>query len=433
MLFWVLTAAVSLAVTAILVGVLLRPREASAPEENDLQVYRDQMKELDRDLARGVITEDEAGRARLEISRRILEADRALARAGTRAQAHSRPVAKGLAAAFIALLIVVGAAALYTKIGAPGYPDMPLATRLANLEEAARNRPSQEQAEASVPPAVPPADTDPAYIQLVERLRSMLDQKTGDARGYDLLARSEGNLGNFAAAAKAKAAAIQMKGKDATAQDYADLADMRILAAGGYVSPEAETALRKALEMEPGNGPALYYSGLMFAQLGRPDLSFRIWRRQLDKGPKDAPWIAPIRQQIEQVASLAGERFSLSGARGGPLQPSSRAAGPAQTPVPGAGASALPGPDRDAIAAAGDMSAEDRNAMIEGMVGQLSERLAAEGGTPAEWARLIRALGVLGQSDRARAIWDEASQTFADDDAALAQIRPAAEAAGVLQ
>ncbi len=430
MLFWVLTAAISLVVTAILVGVLLRPREASAPEENDLQVYRDQMKELDRDLARGVITQDEAGRARLEISRRILEADRALARAGTRAQAHSRPVAKGLAAAFIALLIVVGAAALYTKIGAPGYPDMPLATRLANLEEAARNRPSQAKAEAVIPPAAPPADTDPAYLQLVERLRTMLDQKTGDARGYDLLARSEGNLGNFAAAAKAKAGAIEMKGKDATASDYADLADMRILAAGGYVSPEAETALRTALEMDPRNGPALYYSGLMFAQLGRPDLSFRIWRRQLDQGPKDAPWIGPIRQQIEEVAALAGERFSLSGARGGPLQPSSQVSGQAGGD---GGAGALPGPDREAIAAAGDMTAEDRNAMIEGMVGQLSERLAAEGGTPAEWARLIRALGVLGQSDRARAIWDEASQTFADDDATLAQIRPAAEAAGVLQ
>ncbi|APX88340.1 c-type cytochrome biogenesis protein CcmI [Brevirhabdus pacifica] len=424
MLFWVLTATISLLITAILVRTLLRPRQVQIAELNDLQVYRDQMKELERDLARGVITADDADRARLEISRRILEADRAVTRAGAVAETHSRPGVKAAAAAFMAVLIVVGAAALYTRLGAPGYPDMPLATRLANLQEAARNRPSQAEAEAVIPPAEEPQDVDPAYLQLVERLRGMLKQRTGDARGYDLLARSEANLGQFSAAAVAKARAIEMKGEEASSADYADLADMRILAAGGYVSPEAEEALRRALELDSRNGPALYYSGLMFSQLGRPDLGFQIWRRQLKAGPEDAPWMSPIREQIEEVARLAGEKFSLAPRSGGPLS----------TPLPNAGADAgatLPGPDQAAIAAAGEMSAEDRNAMIEGMVGQLSERLAAEGGTPAEWARLIRALGVLGQKDRAAAIWSEASQTFAGDETALAQIRPAAEAAGV--
>ena len=35
------------------------------------------------------------------------------------------------------------------------------------------------------------------------------------------------------------------------------------------------------------------------------------------------------------------------------------------------------------------------------MVNQLSERLASEGGSPEEWARLIAALGVLGEGQRA--------------------------------
>ena len=79
------------------------------------------------------------------------------------------------------------------------------------------------------------------------------------------------------------------------------------------------------------------------------------------------------------------------------------------------------------------MSAVDQNAMIEGMVARLSDRLATEGGTPEEWARLIGAYGVLGESDRAAAIWAEAQDVFATSPQALATIRTAAVSAGVAQ
>ena len=51
-------------------------------------------------------------------------------------------------------------------------------------------------------------------------------------------------------------------------------------------------------------------------------------------------------------------------------------------------------------------------------------------GSPVEWARLINALGVLGQADRARGIWAEARQVFADQPDALAQIEAAARQQG---
>ena len=68
--------------------------------------------------------------------------------------------------------------------------------------------------------------------------------------------------------------------------------------------------------------------------------------------------------------------------------------------------------------AAGQMSAEDRAAMIEGMVGNLSARLANEGGTVEEYAQLITALGVLGRLDEARTILAEARANFAGQDGA---------------
>ena len=49
----------------------------------------------------------------------------------------------------------------------------------------------------------------------------------------------------------------------------------------GIVSPEAEKALRAALKINPENGGAKYYIGLMLAQNDRPDLALRLWKQLL--------------------------------------------------------------------------------------------------------------------------------------------------------
>ena len=91
----------------------------------------------------------------------------------------------------------------------------------------------------------------------------------------------------------------------------------------------------------------------------------------------------------------------------------------------------MPGPDAAAVAAAGEMSDEERQQMIRGMVEQLENRLATQGGTPEEWARLIGALATLGETDRAKAAWAEAKTKFADRPEALATLDAAAGQAGL--
>ena len=71
--------------------------------------------------------------------------------------------------------------------------------------------------------------------------------------------------------------------------------------------------------------------------------------------------------------------------------------------------------------------------MIEGMVAQLSDRLATQGGSPEEWARLITAYGVLGDTEQATAIWTEAQGVFGASDAAMEVLRDAAARAGLLE
>ena len=409
MTFWIIVSLMALAAAALLVLALMRARVGAGPAAAyDLRVYRDQLKEVDRDLARGVIGEADAERTRAEVSRRILAADAAARKSQDRSgppQAVTVVTAVGLA-----VMVIAGSVLLYRGLGAPGYGDLGLRHRIEMAQEARESRPDQAAAEAQMPP-LPPRELDADYKALVDKLRSTVASRPEDARGHDLLAQHEANSGDFPAAYAAKARVIEIRGEAATAQDYAEYAELMIMAAGGYVSPQAERALAAALERDRGQGPARYYWGAMMAQTGRPDIAFRIWEETLRAGPPDAYWIAPIRAQIEEMAARAGVDYALP-------------------PAPG-GAPMLAGPNSEDMAAAADMTAEERQDMIRGMVEGLSERLASEGGSAEEWARLIGALGVLGETDRARAIHAEAQQTFADDTEALAQIEAAARRAGV--
>ncbi|MGB0660434.1 MAG: c-type cytochrome biogenesis protein CcmI [Mangrovicoccus sp.] len=415
MIFWLLTLGLAAAIAALLgLGLVLRRGDQRELAEFDIAVYRDQLAELDRDTARGVVTADTAERTRLEISRKILEADKARGSAKGDAPAGLNWIAAGLSAAFL----IGGAAIAYLQLGQPGYGDLPLQHRLSAAEDLRENRPSQSEAEAQAAPNMPPpAEPDPQYAELIEKLRATVAERPDDPRGLQLLAQNEASLGNFSAAAAAQGKLLEIAGDNAPAGAFAEHADLLVMAAGGYVSPEAEAALEEALARDPQDGTARYYVGLMFAQTGRPDLAFRYWRALLEQSPADAPWIPAIRAQIGEAAMRAGVEYQL----------------PSPTP-PTPGQNTAPrGPNAADIAAAQEMSAEDRQAMIETMVEGLAERLASEGGAASDWARLIAALGVLGQTDRAKAIWQEAQGVFAADENGLAAINGAAAQAGLSQ
>lgn len=398
--FWLAAGAMGLAVAALFVLALLRARtDVQSAAAFDLKVYRDQLNEVDRDLARGTLPADEADRLRTEVSRRLLEADRSL-------QAGAPGTSRGgiaIAAALI-LALIGGAFWTYTRLGAPGYPDLPLAARFAMSDQLRADRPSQPEMEAAA--ALPaPITPDAQFAELMEKLRATVADRPDDAQGLELLAANEARLGNLSAARIAMENLLRVKGDSATADDHAALAEVMIMATGGLVSPEAEAALTQALTLDPANPTARYYYGLMAAQVARFDRTFALWKPLLDQGPPDAPWIAPIRAQIEDVAARAGVDFTLP--------------------------DAAPGPDADAIAAAQDMTPEDRQAMIEGMVAQLGDRLATEGGTVEDWARLISSLATLNRKDEAATIYAEALTKFDGSPSQQSFLREAALNAGL--
>lgn len=404
--FWAIVAVITVLVTATLLLAARRARsDVRGAADYDLNVYRDQLAEVERDMARGVLPADEGHRLRTEVSRRLLDADRAAQTA--KAQTGGKA---GWGVALAVGAAALGSVALYAQLGAPGYPDLPIKARMAMSEELRATRPSQAEAEAGTTLPAPRTDVSPDFLDLMDKLRAAVAANPKDVQGLTLLARNEAALGNIIAAMAAQSSLITAKAAAATAEDEAGLAELMILAAGGYVSPEAEEVLVRALKKDETNGTARYYSGVMFAQVGRFDRTFILWRALLEEGPEDAPWIPPIREQIAEVAARAGVNYTIPDPQTDPR-----------------------GPSAGDVAAAADMTGEERQSMIEGMVAQLGERLATDGGPAEDWARLITSLGVLGRTDEAREIYAEAQRRFEGQTVELSGLREAAVSAGVAE
>ncbi|MDO5647175.1 c-type cytochrome biogenesis protein CcmI [Paracoccus sp. (in: a-proteobacteria)] len=410
-MFWIISAVLTAVIALSILAPIWARRRAGGVSEPaaafDLRVYRDQLREVDRDLERGVIQSEDAGRLRAEIGRKVLDADRRMAQGG--AAMTGRGV---VAAAVIVAALMAGAVALYLREGAPGAPDLPLSERFAAAQRAYDSRPSQAQAERATPaPAPVPEDQlDPQFVALLDQLRQAVANNPTDPRGLELLALHEMRVGRIAAARDAQARLVDLRGDQATGDDLIGLASLMIELAGGIVTPESESVVTRALHVDPGNAQGMFLIGMMQIQNGRPDRAFPIWRALIEAGPPDAPWNQRVALVIQDLAWLAGEPNYLP--------PDSVS---------------LPGPDAAAMAAAQDMAPGDQAAMIEGMVSGLETRLATEGGSPDEWARLINALMVLGDTDRARVIWAEARETFSASPDALAVINAAAANAGLTE
>ncbi|MBA3909956.1 MAG: c-type cytochrome biogenesis protein CcmI [Rhodobacter sp.] len=401
--FWAVALALATIVTAVLVSALRRGRAVELPVAADLAIYKDQMAEIDRDLARGTITADEAARLRGEVGRRVLDADRAKA-AGSAAVGSVQPAGglPWLAVAVLVTVVLAGSALAYWRIGTPGYPDMPLRARLANLDAGIAGRPSQAKELAQLGIVIDAAADAKLKAELAsetdpDRLRQAFSSRFG--------------AGEMRSAVLTVERLLEVAGPDATAADHTNHAVALVAEAQGYVSPEAEAALRAALTLDLTNEVARYLVGEMFLQGGRFDQAFRFWRPLAEGGDPAAPWIAAIRERIERVAGLAGIPYQLP-----------------EAAAPGAG---LAGPSAGDVAAAAEMTPEDRQAMIEGMVAQLSDRLATNGGSVEDWDRLIRSLAVLERLDEAQTIYDEAKVRFEGRLAELSFLRLAAVESGL--
>ncbi|MDX8503032.1 c-type cytochrome biogenesis protein CcmI [Mesorhizobium sp. VK4C] len=373
MLFWVIAAILTLGASlAVLLPLAGGTKGASAAGDHDLEVYRDQLSELDRDMARGLIQPGEAEEARAEIGRRILRLGPG-SQSGTQATRPSRAARLVATAAVLAVPLVSWG--LYGALGSPDLPSQPLAERLAKN----------------------PADS--SVDELVARAEAHLAANPSDGKGWDVLAPVYLRLQRFPDAITAYRNAIRLDGDSAVRQ--AGLGEAIANAAGGIVSAEAQGAFEAALKLDPANSKANFYLAMGLAQEGKKAEAAAAWQKMLGQLAPDSPWRNAVQQALAQT------------------EPSVAAAAPAN------------GPDAQAVEAAQQMSPQDRQAMIETMVAGLDDRLKQNPRDEEGWMRLIRSYVVLGKADQARGALGRAVAVFGADSAQAKKFTAFAASLGV--
>lgn len=341
-----------------------RRRGANLRKAHDLAVYRAQLDEIAQDVTRGTLSEAEANAARVEIQRRLLRADAAPDEA-----AFSDVLKPGvlLGTGLMLALLPVGAVGLYAALGRPDAAKQPVVAQSAELE---RQRAEQHEMD-----------------KLVDRLRQRLETEPNRAEGWVLLGRTLMNMGRYGEAVEAFDRLAVLTPEDAEA--HAFLGEAYIFGNDGRVTREARLAFQRTLQLEPGHPSALYYLAMAKMQDGDMRGAFTDWLVLARAAEPDAPWLPLVLTRLREVAPRIGVDLA---------QMLPNAAQPGNTPP----APPPSGPTREQMEAAQSMSAEDRAAMIRGMVERLAERLKDNPNDLEGWVRLGRAREVM--NDRPAAI-----------------------------
>jgi cytochrome c-type biogenesis protein CcmH len=371
-LLWIILAVL----TASVLFVLLRPlagKVDGAPgrEAFNATVYRDQLEEIEADYARGLIGDADAEAARAEVGRRLLAADAASNKENAGARARLARIAIVSVALMLPLLVL----GLYLVYGSPQLPDQPLAARLTD----------------------PASET--SIGALVARVEARLRAHPEEGEGWDAIAPIYLGARRYADAADAYSQAIRLLGP--SPQRLSGYGQALVLEKGGIVGEDARRALTQAVALDE----TLVEPRILLAVAKEQDGDFQgaleSWKMLVGLKQGDDHWRTMIQKRIEAAEA------HLNGTP------------PVARDLPDR---AQPGPSSADVAAARDMTAADRQAMIEGMVQRLAARLESQGDDLTGWLRLVRAYTVLGRTDDARQALARAKTQFAGNTQAIDQL-----------
>lgn len=270
-----------LVVLAILLLPLWRPPKTASSvgrREANLDILRDQMRELEHDRSEGILSDADLKQAKGELQRRLLD----------EVQPETTSIAVGggrLTALALLIFIPLAAAAGYLILGKPQALD-----------------PMQTQAR------IGPQQLEAMLGKLVEKLK----KNPEDTKGWVMLARSYKVLGRFAESAEAYGHGSALVDKDPSL--LADYAEVLAQAHGGSFTGQPGELLSRALKIDPNEPQALFLSGAAAAE--RKDFSAvaQHWERlllQLQPGSEEA-------QHLEAAVAKAREIVAREGGKPGP-------------------------------------------------------------------------------------------------------------------
>jgi cytochrome c-type biogenesis protein CcmH len=367
------------ATLALLLRPLLKGGSASRPRADyDAEVYRDQLAELDRDIARGLVEPEQAEAARAEIARRLLAAD--AASQSDDAKPAAAPGRMKAAAVALAILLPAGAGALYFVLGSPNLPGQPFAER----RQGGPDKATVARLEAAA-----------------KAIEAQLKKTPKDTTLLSRLGRIRFVLGRHAEAATIYGKALALKPDSAAFA--ASQGEALVFANRRVVTEPARKLFERALKADARDVRARFYLALAKAQAGDRDGALRDWLALEAAARADTPWRKQLTRFIETTAKEAGlNAAALAKLRANAQKTAQKTAGGR-------------GPSREDMARAKRMSPAQHTAMIRGMVDNLAARLKENPDDLAGWRRLGRSYVVLREYKKAAAAYEQAARLAPKD------------------
>lgn len=351
--FWVAITATLLS-SAWWVLVASARDQAGEGDRADLDVYADQVVEIDRDLSQGRISQAAADAGRLEIGRRLVKArDRVLSKG---------PRANGIVLGAIAGAIALLAGGLYAIYGSPGRADVPFVAREREL--LARDPGTLTQ--------------DEILLLLQERARA----NPSDPMPHALMGQVLVGAGRDQDAMRAFQAVLRRSPNDSEA--IAEAAGILTRLNGGVIGADARQAFDGALKINPNSASARYYLALADWQKGQKDVAMKAWASAY-QNLSDKPEAQDI---LAARVTTAVSQLDV-----GP--PSDAAAGNRVRPMAG-------------------MNGADQAAFISSMIDTRRARLAANPNDVALRLSVVRVLIMTGQTQAARTMLLEGVERAGD-------------------
>jgi cytochrome c-type biogenesis protein CcmH len=443
MTLWAILTIMTAAAAVYLAAPFLRRLDQQPEGARDIEVYRDQLVEVEREAAAGLIEVNQAETARTEIQRRLLAADGARPPSLARFSLGER----NFAAVGIAGIVVLGSVGLYALNGSPVLSGSP--ARFGTLAKEGASAVDQLAAATQDTRGVLQNPSQPrlgSVDEMIARLVDRLNRSPNDREGWRMLGWSYFNTDRFAQAASAYAKAIELSPQNADFRSSRGEALVR--AADGLVTDEAKAVFAEALRLDPKDAHARFFLGLAKEQAGNKLAALDDWIAILNENDSNEAWVGDLEQRVTELGRETGVDVSkllhvppTAAPNGlfGMLQRREQA--PADA-VPGVAAPnpAAPnfvpnrgGPSAEDIRNAEAMQPAERMTMIQGMVDRLASRLSQSPRDVDGWIRLMGSRQVLGEADAAQETLRFALDVFKDSPGEQARISTAARELGLLK
>ncbi|MBX3537402.1 MAG: c-type cytochrome biogenesis protein CcmI [Chelatococcus sp.] len=273
MVLWLVFALMMGAAILAVLWPLSRPLSVGGPSTGEKSFVKDQIREIERDVARGFLSPAEKDVAIAEVGRRFLKA---VANEPSKSPAQGElALRRRRAASAVALsMIPLVSLAFYSLRGSPHLPAAPFSDRLADT-----------------------AQMD--LQQAVGRVEAHLANAPEDGRGWTILAPIYMRMGRSDDAVRAYTASIRLEGDNAARR--AGLAEAQVMSSGGLVTADALENFKAALKLEPKLPKARYYVALAAEQDGRVAEALSLFRELRGDAGQDDPWVPTVDTHIAKL------------------------------------------------------------------------------------------------------------------------------------